>query len=139
MTLGIEKLIHVWPPNSQSSWKKCLVIIKIVADKFLLCVVIKHQCNMFTMCSFFNKNFTATGNNNTMYSKNNIGNRIFHSKLPIIAFQINSISLIESEEFREPSIISHHAKLVWVTWFYVCSRKSEMKPWHTNLTYWRYF
>ena len=75
----------------------------------------KHQCNMFTMCSFFNKIFTATGNNNTMYSKNAFGNRIFHSKLPIIAFQINSISLIESEEFREPSIISHHAKLVWVT------------------------
>ena len=51
---------------------------------------------MFTMCSFFNKLFTVTDNNNTM-----CGNRKFHSKLPIIVFQINSISLIESEEFRE--------------------------------------
>ena len=56
------------------------------------------------MCSFFNKLFTATGINNTMYSKNRIGNRKLRSKLPIIVFQINSISLIESEEFRETSI-----------------------------------
>ena len=53
------------------------------------------------MHSFFNKLFTVTGNNNTMYSKNRIGNRIVHSKLPIIVFQINSISLIESEDLRE--------------------------------------
>ena len=47
---------------------------------------------MFTMCSFFNKLFTVTGNNNTMYSKNRIGYRKFHSKLPIIVFQINSLA-----------------------------------------------
>ena len=36
-----------------------------------------------------------------MCSKNGIGNRNFPSKLPIINFQINSISLIKSEEFGE--------------------------------------
>ena len=36
-----------------------------------------------------------------MFSKNRIINRNVHSKLPIIIFQINSISLIESEEFGE--------------------------------------
>ena len=54
------------------------------------------------MCSFFDKLFTVTGINNTMYSYNRIGNRKFHSKLPIIVFQI---SLIEPEEFRETSIV----------------------------------
>ena len=53
------------------------------------------------MHSFFNNLFTVTGNNNTMYSKIRIGNRNALSKLPIIVFQMNSISLIESEEFRE--------------------------------------
>ena len=61
---------------------------------------------MFTIYSFFNKLFTITGNDNTMYSKNRIGNRKFHSKLLIIVFHINSISLIESEEFRETSFFS---------------------------------
>ena len=37
-----------------------------------------------------------------MYS---IDNRNFHPKLPIIVFQIDSISSIESEEFRETSIV----------------------------------
>ena len=60
---------------------------------------------MFTMCSFFDKLFAVTGINNSMYSNNRIGNRNVHSKLPIIAFRINSISLIESEEFRETSIV----------------------------------
>ena len=36
-----------------------------------------------------------------MYSKNSIGNRNALSKLKIIVFQMNSISLIRSEEFRE--------------------------------------
>ena len=53
------------------------------------------------MCSFLNNLFTVTANNNTMYSKNRIGYRNVHSKLLIMVFQINSISLIESEEFRE--------------------------------------
>ena len=72
----------------------------------MLYIVQKHPCNLFTMCSFFNKYFTVTGNNNTMYlyNKNRIGNRKFHSKLPIIVFQISSISLIQSKEFRENSI-----------------------------------
>ena len=39
-----------------------------------------------------------------MYSKNRIGNRNVLCKLPIIVFQIKSISLIESEKFRETSI-----------------------------------
>ena len=60
---------------------------------------------MFTMCSFFNKLLTVTANNNTMYSKNRIGNRKFRSKLPIIVFQINSISLIESEDLGKPRLI----------------------------------
>ena len=55
------------------------------------------------MFSFLNNLSTVTGNNNTIYSKNRIGYTKFHSKLPIIVFQINSISLIESEEFREIS------------------------------------
>ena len=38
-----------------------------------------------------------------MYSKHGFDNRKFHSKLPIIVFQINSISLIESQELRETS------------------------------------
>ena len=58
---------------------------------------------MFTMCSFVNKLFTVTSINNRMYSKHRIGNRKFHSKLLIIFIQINSISLIKSEEFRETS------------------------------------
>ena len=54
------------------------------------------------MYSFFNKLFTVSGNNNTTCSKNRIGNRNFHSKLPInVFFRNNSISLIESEEFRD--------------------------------------
>ena len=40
-----------------------------------LYIVNKYQCYLFTMCSFFNNIFTVTGNNNTMYSKNRIGNR----------------------------------------------------------------
>ena len=54
--------------------------------------------------SFFGSAFTVTGNNNTMHSKNRIGNRNFHFKLPIVVFQIYSISLIKSEDFRETLI-----------------------------------
>ena len=53
------------------------------------------------MCRFLNNLFTVTGNNNAMYSTNRFGSRNFHSKIPIIVFQINSINLTESEEFRE--------------------------------------
>ena len=78
-------------------------MIELVADKFLLYILNKHRCNLFTICSFFNNLFTVSGNNNTMYSKNRIDNRNVHSKPPIIVFQINSISLIESEQIRESS------------------------------------
>ena len=53
---------------------------------FLMYIVNKYQCNLFTMCSFLNNLFTVTGNNNTVYSKNRIGNRNVRSKLPIIVF-----------------------------------------------------
>ena len=56
------------------------------------------------MCSFFNDLFTVIGNNNTIYCKDQIGNKNIHSKLLIIVFQINSISLIELEVFRETTI-----------------------------------
>ena len=59
------------------------------------------QCNLFTMHSFLYNLITVTGKNKTMYSKNRIGNTNFYSKLSIFVFQINSISLIESDEFRE--------------------------------------
>ena len=42
-----------------------------------------------------------------MYSKNRIGNINCYAKLPIIVFHINLISLIESEEFREPRMRPH--------------------------------
>ena len=58
------------------------------------------------MFSFLNNLFTVTSNNNTMYSKHWIGNRNVHSKLPIVVFPINSISSIESEEFRKTSNVS---------------------------------
>ena len=54
--------------------------------------------------NFFTVHNKHTDNINTMYSKNRIGNRNVHSKLPIVVFQINSIISIESEEFRENSI-----------------------------------
>ena len=57
------------------------------------------------MCSFLNNWFTVAVNINTMYCKNGIGNRNFHSKLPIIVFQINLINLIESKQFRETSTV----------------------------------
>ena len=66
--------------------------MELVADKLLLYIVNKHQCNFFTICSFFNKLFTVAGNNNTMYSKNRIGNRKFHSKLPNIVFKLTQLT-----------------------------------------------
>ena len=86
----------------QSSRKSCLVIIELVVDKFILYIVNKHQCNMFTMCILLF--FTVIGNN-TMYSKYMIGNTKLNSKLPIVIFQINSIGLIESENLGETSTV----------------------------------
>ena len=45
------------------------MITELVADMFILYVVNKHECNLFTMCSFINSLFTVTGKNNTMYGK----------------------------------------------------------------------
>ena len=59
---------------------------------------------LFTMSRVLHNLFTVTGNSNTIYSKNRIGNTNVHSKLPIIVFQINSTSLMESEEFRKPQL-----------------------------------
>ena len=57
------------------------------------------------MCSqFVILQFTVTGNNNIMCSKNRIGNKNCQYKLSISVFQISSISLIESEEFRNSLI-----------------------------------
>ena len=104
MTLGTIN-INSCVPNYPSSRKNGLVIIELVADKILLHIVKKHHCHLFTMYSHFNNLFTVTSNNNTMYSKNRIGNRNTLYKLPIIVFQTNLISLIESAEFRETSIV----------------------------------
>ena len=41
-----------------------------------------------------------------MYSKYMIGNTKLNSKLPIVIFQINSISLIESENLGKPRFSS---------------------------------
>ena len=80
------------------------MIIELVVDKFILYIVNKHQCNMFTMCSIFFLCFTVTGINNTMHSKYMIGNTKLNSKLLIVIFQINSISLIESENLGKPRL-----------------------------------
>ena len=62
------------------------------------------------MCCFYNSLFIVTGDINITYSRNKIGNRNFNQKnLPIIVFfQINSISLIESEEFIVTSNNNHN-------------------------------
>ena len=39
------------------------------------------------MCGLNNSLFTVTGNNNTMYSENRIGNKNCHFKLPIIVLE----------------------------------------------------
>ena len=63
------------------------------------------------MCNFVNNLFT--GNNNTLYSNNRMGNRNFHSKLRITIFQINSISLSPLKEFiliLDLDIVENYAK-----------------------------
>ena len=51
-----------------------------------------------------------------------ISNRIVHSKLPIVVFQINSISLTESEEYRETSIM-----LMICGHFYMAISREEIR------------
>ena len=65
------------------------------------------------MCSIFFKFFTVTGINNIMYSKYRIGNTKLNTKLPIVIFQINSISLNESENLGKPRLpLVHHLDLL---------------------------
>ena len=66
---------------------------RICRRQILMYVLNIHQCNLFTICSLINSLFIDK--NNTVYSKSRISNRIFHSKLPNIVIQINSINLIE--------------------------------------------
>ena len=49
--------------------------LPIIKKQFLLYIINKHQCNLFTMCILINSLFTVAGNNNTMYSIIRIGNR----------------------------------------------------------------
>ena len=83
MTLGLVKM------NSCMTSKLPIVKKKLPCDNRIRCrqffsVHSKYLCNLITIYSFFDKLFTVTGNITTMYSKNRIGNRKFHSKLPII-------------------------------------------------------
>ena len=105
MTLGIVNINSCVTSKLLISKKKLPCDNRISCRQILLYIVNKHPCNLFTMCSFFNKLFNVTVNNNTIYSKNRISNRNFHSKLTIILSQINSISLIE--EFSETLINKH--------------------------------
>ena len=106
MTLGIADINSCVTSKLPIITNKLSCYIGISSRQFTINSSLnKHQCNLFTMYSFYNNFFTVTANNNTTYSKNRIGNRNFHSKLAIIVFQINSISLIESEYFRETSIV----------------------------------
>ena len=60
MTLGIVKINSCVTSKLPIIKKNYLVIIESVADKLLLYIVNKHQCNLFTMCSYFNNLFTVT-------------------------------------------------------------------------------
>ena len=76
------------------------MIKELIADKVLLYIVNKHLSFVYHICSYFNKFIYCYSNNNTMYSKNTIGNRNALSNYQSL------FSLIESEEFRETSNIS---------------------------------
>ena len=82
--------------------------MELVADTFLLYKVNEHQCSCLG-CAVSLIIYISIN------SKNRIGNRKFHSKLPIIVLQIDSISLIESEEFRE-TLISTSRYLLCGMW-----------------------
>ena len=76
MILGIVNInscVTSKRPVIKKKWP-CDTIIELVTGTFLLHTVNKHQC------SFFNNLFTITGNNDTMYSKNRIGNINFIPK-----------------------------------------------------------
>ena len=91
MTLGIVNINSC--VTFKSSRINCLVIMELVADTILPYTANKHQCKLFIMCSLLNSLFivTVTGNNN-INSKNRIGDRNFHFKLPIIAFKLTQLA-----------------------------------------------
>ena len=69
-----------------------------------------------------------------MNIKNRIGNRNYHSKLPIIVFQINLNSILESEKFKETSIViyitftfSHLQLMMGVFWHLLGTHKDFLR------------
>ena len=99
MTLGIVNIISCMTSKLPILKKNLLYDNRITCRQICTINIKQISMHLFTMCSFINNLFTATGNNNR------IGNRNVHFKLAIVVFQINSISFIESEEFRETSIV----------------------------------
>ena len=59
---------------------------------------------LITMCSFLNNLFTVIGNNNPV--KIGLVTELFILNYQSLFFQINSITLIESGEFRETSNVT---------------------------------
>ena len=90
------------------------------------------------MCCFYNSLFIVAGDINITHSRNRIGNRNFNQKkLPIIVFQINSISLIESEKIRETSNKNHNLCCMFQSVLLDVSRKrpeDQVKYQATNQT-----
>ena len=72
--------------------KNYLVIKGLVADKFLLYIVNKHQCNMFIMCSVFNKLLTVTGNNNISTVKIGLVTEIFIPNYQSLFFKLTQLA-----------------------------------------------
>ena len=66
--------------------------MELCADKILLYVVNIHQCNLFTICSFFSNLFTVTGNNYIMHSKDRIGNRKFIPNYQLSFFKVTQLA-----------------------------------------------
>ena len=86
--------------------------MELVADTFLLYKVNEHQCSCLVCAVSLIICLCIS-------CKNRIGNRKFHSKLPIIVLQIKSIILIESEEFRET--------LISTSRYLVCGMLSQLQ------------
>ena len=77
------------------------MIIELVAGTFLLYIVNKHQCNVLTICSFFNNLFTLIGNNGLMQCRVKIG---LVTEVFILNYRSLFFKLTDSEEFGETSI-----------------------------------
>ena len=98
MILGIVNI------NSCVTFKFPTIKNKLPCDNGISCRLI---CLQGVVSLIFYLLFTVTSNNNTMNIKNRIGNRNYHFKLLIIVFQITLNSILESEEFRETSIVKY--------------------------------